>query len=83
MRYRKKPLVIEAIQWTGENLREIVYKFPNCFGGSVVHHPEELLIETLEGDEIVSIGDYIIRGIKGEYYPCREDIFKESYEAVE
>jgi hypothetical protein len=82
MKYIKRPIVIEAIQWTGKNLREIVFKFPNCFANNLVHHPEELLIDTLEGSMVASKGDYIIRGIKGEYYPCKPDIFEASYEMV-
>lgn len=78
MKYRKKPVVIEAVQWTGENFDE-VYEFTNktCLwvGG-------ELIIETLEGDHLARVGDYIIKGVKGEFYPCKPDIFEQTYEPV-
>lgn len=94
MKYRKKPIVIEAIRWDGKNHRDM-YKF---LGGSdddwirpdgknfYINHnkvPGGLVILTLEGEHIASIGDYIIRGVNGEYYPCKPDIFEKTYEAVE
>lgn len=82
MKYRKKPIVIEAIQWTGKNLQEISYKFPESFGLLFLYNTDELLISTLEGHVIASIGDYIIKGIKGEFYPCKPDIFEATYEEV-
>lgn len=80
-KYRKKPVVIEAIQWNGSNAFEIW----NDFEDIPIRLKEEgtLLISTLEGDHIASIGDYIIKGIKGECYPCKPDIFEETYEEVE
>lgn len=80
-KYRKKPVVIEAIQWNGSNAFEIW----NDFEDIPIRLKEEgtLLISTLEGDHIASIGDYIIKGIKGELYPCKPDIFEETYEEVE
>lgn len=80
-KYRKKPVVIEAIQWNGSNVFEIW----NDFEDIPIRLKEEgtLLISTLEGDHIASIGDYIIKGIKGEFYPCKPDIFEETYEEVE
>ena len=82
MKYRKKPIVIEAIQWLGNNFGEIVYAFPECSGSWLIYNDDELIINTLEGNMIASIGDYIIKGIKGEFYPCKPDIFEASYEAV-
>jgi hypothetical protein len=87
--YRKKPVVIEAVQWDGSNFNDI-----KDFANSKVRyhsyydHNEyfesktTLTIKTLEGDMIASKGDYIIRGIQGEYYPCKESIFLETYEKV-
>jgi len=83
MKYRKKPVVIDALQWTGENLQELCYKFPECFGSGIIQNEKEIVIRTLEGNMIANIGDYIIRGIKGEFYPCKPDIFEASYEKVE
>ena len=76
MRYRKKPVVIDAIQWTGNNLSEIqvFYKPDGILVG------DEIYINTLEGTMKASIGDFIIKGIKGEFYPCKPDIFEATYE---
>lgn len=86
MKYRKKPVVIEAIQWNGNNLYETLC-FMNCSDGvepeTISHnYKNEITIKTLEGDMKVSVGDYIIKGIKGEFYPCKPDIFEASYEKV-
>lgn len=80
-KYRKKPVVIEAIQWNGSNEFEIW----NYFEDISIRLKEEgtLLIRTLEGDHIASVVDYIIKGIKGEIYPCKPDIFEKTYEEVE
>ncbi|MCP3683986.1 MAG: hypothetical protein GY861_14995 [bacterium] len=83
-KYRKKPVIIEAIQWTGENIEEIrgITSGKSCemhaSSGGVVN----IIIPTLEGDMIASPGDFIIRGIKGEYYPCKPDIFAATYETA-
>ncbi len=92
MKYKKKPVVIEVIQWTGENKYE-VEKFAgdktslsvNSIYRPQGHLPEDyiLYINTLEGTMKAEIGDYIIKGIKGEFYPCRKDIFEETYEKLE
>lgn len=77
--YRKKPVIIETVQWTGENLSEVLeFAHPraNYVAGT-------LAIFTLEGSMTVSIGDFIIKGVQGEFYPCKPDIFAETYEAVE
>ena len=79
MKYRKKPVVIEAIQYKGDNAKEIIEKFGNNF----VERSTYLLVKTLEGNMIADKGDYIIQGIKGECYPCKPDIFLETYEVVE
>lgn len=77
-KYRKKPVIIEAIQWTGKNLLEI----DNFMGGIFENKETILVIHTLEGDMEASIGDYIIKGVKGEFYPCKPDIFAKTYEEV-
>jgi hypothetical protein len=84
MKYRKKPVVIEAVQWTGPNLNEL----RNWITGSNLPtgvnsaYGDFLHIETLEGCMEASLGDYIIKGIKGEFYPCKPDIFAATYELV-
>lgn len=79
-RYRKKPVVVDAIQWTGDNTREIAR-----FVGIPDDQPigNAININTIEGTLRPSEGDYIIKGIKGEFYPCKPDIFKVTYEKVE
>jgi hypothetical protein len=80
-KYRKKPVVIEAIQFDGRNSADI-----HEFCGDKVREPvgkDYLEIETLEGVHIASPGDYIIKGIKGEFYPCKPDIFEMTYKKVE
>ena len=83
-KYRKKPVVIEAVQWTGPH-GEFDYLWL-INGGAAFHMIREssaLVIKTLEGDMRADVGDWIIRGVKGEFYPCKPDIFAATYEAVE
>ena len=80
MKYKKKPVVIEAIQFNGRNSADI-----HEFCGDKVREPvgkDYLEIETLEGIHIASPGDYIIKGVKGEFYPCKPDIFEMTYDPV-
>jgi hypothetical protein len=79
--YRKKPVVIQAVQWTGENNTEILHFCSTCYITSS-GKAKDLVVSTLEGDMSASVGDYIIKGVKGEFYPCREDIFDMTYETV-
>jgi hypothetical protein len=105
-RYRKRPVVIEAVQLKWENQQEI-YEFTNvghgdnspyfCYvtedGKQTDKYPGPrpgsplsrlgMVIPTLEGDMLADEGDWIIKGIKGELYPCKPDIFEDSYESVE
>jgi len=76
MKFRKKPVVIEATQWFKMGDHPAVVEA--SVGGVNVN-----LIETLEGDHWVTEGDYIITGVKGEHYPCKPDIFEMTYEKVE
>ena len=78
MNYRKKPVVIESIQFNGDNLKECEVFIEGNFDNSL-NYPN---IKTLEGIMHVSKGDYIIKGIKGEFYPCKPDIFEQTYEKV-
>lgn len=84
-KYRKKPVVIEAMQLSkdkpesvmaflgGEERRNIDYSFNNVTG--------EVRIVTLEGTMTARLGDWIIKGVKGEFYPCKPDVFEATYEA--
>ena len=82
--YRKKPVVIEAFRWTGdydqtEDLEWIVEAIQI---GRVRIEKTMMLIDTLEGTHQANRGDWIIKGIKGELYPCKPDIFDATYEPV-
>ena len=95
MKYRKKPIVVEAVPWTGHNFREIFdfltnnQKLDSCiyndgdtfrfdYDGTAV----QLYVKTLEGTVLASFGDYIIKGVNGEFYPCKPDVFEKSYEQI-
>ena len=80
-KYRKKPVVIEAVQYKrDENISSCMDFCPD-----MIYNPEdnEYDIVTLEGKMRVSKGDYIIKGVNGEFYPCKPDIFYKTYEEVE
>ena len=79
-KYVKKPIEVEAIQWTGDNAREIE-EFTNWRACQNIYG-KSMVIETLEGEMEVVVGDYIIKGASGECYPCKADIFKETYEEI-
>ena len=79
---RKKPVVVQAIQWLGNNKDEI-----DAFIGYETMHTypssnDFINIMTLEGTMFVNLQDYIIKGVKGEFYPCKPDIFGQTYEIV-
>ena len=76
-KFRKKPVMIEAIQWRGDNLEEI-----KDFMGYYEYAKKNLIIHTLEGKMMAQVNDWIIRGVQGEYYPCKPDIFEKTYERV-
>ena len=77
--YRKKPVVIEAVQLTADNTDALV----EFCGDKLKWHPlTGAVIETLEGNMLASKGDYIIKGIKGEIYPCKPDIFEMTYDKL-
>lgn len=89
MKYRKKPVVIEAVRWDGENLDEVM---TFCNGDAsyelMSRGASELVIATLEDGELIarhvaSVGDFIIKGVAGEFYPCKPDIFAATYEVAE
>lgn len=83
-KYRKKPVVIEAIQYDGRNSADIHELARE--GGRKVYEPvgaDYLEIVTLEGTMKANIGDFIIRGVEGELYPCKPDIFRATYEKVD
>jgi len=81
MRFRKKPVVIEAFQWTIDAMPDWFREKSKDYRIDV--QTGSLFIATLEGIHEAKAGDFIIKGIQGEFYPCKPDIFKETYEPVE
>lgn len=87
-KFRKNPVVIEAHQLTKKNWKELEQWCNGQFIGNRIGPGEDdldcigLNIHTLEGDHLALIGDWIICGLQGEYYPCKPDIFSETYEEV-
>lgn len=86
MKYRMKPVVIEAVLFRRNNWDDIRsftegcaydFRIEKCINGKAYCH-----IETLEGEVTATEGDYIIKGVKGEFYPCKPDIFEQTYEGV-
>lgn len=91
MKYKKKPVVIEAIQWTGLNLEEVKEFVGESLTYDIIYDAWKLgkgrphvfmKIKTLEGDMEVSEKDFIIKGVNSEVYPCKPDIFEKTYEEV-
>ena len=78
MKFRKKPVVIDAVEWAGYNYDEI-----ERFVGDKAEQriaTREVVINTLEGVMRASVGDWIIKGVNGEFYPCKPEIFEKTYE---
>ena len=83
MRFRKLPVEIEAVQWTGANRQEIDdFTHPNEPMSYFDPDTGSLIIRTTEGNMHAQTGDWSIRGVAGEFYPCKMDIFEQTYEAV-
>jgi hypothetical protein len=101
-KFRKRPVVIEAVRWTGDNTMDVIDWVLATGERSARWHeagfttlppaddqekvcdpaPEHIAIDTLEGTMRAEVGDWIIRGVKGEHYPCKPDIFDATYEPV-
>lgn len=78
-RYKTKPCEIEAIQWTGKNIIELL----DWGQGKILWNDvDDLFIDTLEGRMKANINDYIIKGLRGEFYPCKPDVFEKKYEKI-
>jgi hypothetical protein len=83
-KYRKKPVVIDAVEWDGRS--ETIFPlapFENVTAPPEVAEDGRLHITTLEGVMVAEIGDMVIRGVKGEMYPCKPDIFAATYESAD
>lgn len=89
MKYKKKPVIIEAIQLLNDDssieecLKFIYDVFITDDDIETVKNDGHIRIQTLEGDMKASFGDYIIKGVNGEFYPCKPDIFEKTYESIE
>jgi hypothetical protein len=81
-KFVKRPVVIEALQWTGNNHNEMAEFLGGANWSTDAFNRETLTIFTLEGAMTASKGDMIIKGIRGEFYPCKLDIFDQTYELV-
>lgn len=81
--YRKKPVEVQAMVWDGRSISKAI-KFCGKENLDITgKYPGKLKIKTLEGVMTADVGDYIIKGVNGEFYPCKPDIFEKTYEEVE
>lgn len=87
MKFRKKPVVIEATQWFKDGDHPAVERSlgttSSAISPGILYRSKDFYVKTLEGNMKVTPGDWIITGVKGEYYPCKPDIFEATYEPVE
>lgn len=87
MKYRKKPVVIEAVQVEPENINELM-KLSNGGSRDATYHWNDgrlhhIVVKTLEGSMVANMHDYLIKGISNELYPCKPDIFEKTYESAD
>ncbi len=82
MKFRKRPVVVDAVQFTGDNWDELSQHFGDFEVDSVWVDGDNLVLVTLEGEMTAKVGDWIVRGVRGEFYPCKPDIFEQTYERV-
>jgi len=83
-KYRKKPIIIEAEQLNTGNITKLEQWCGGGIKGTALHISDRVIdIQTLEGEMRANMGDWIIKGIKDEFYPCKPDIFEQTYEKVE
>ena len=95
MKFKKKPVIINAVQWDGKDHRK-AFNFlegvdeacaiePTGKNFYIDHSKVDggLIIKTLEGEHLANIGDWIIKGVQGEFYPCKPEIFEQTYDPVE
>jgi hypothetical protein len=84
MKYVKKPVVVDALQWLGtaESFNQITSEFPDMRWLPGPMGQRQFVVENSQGNLVASCGDYIIRGVDGEYYSCSEGVFNRTYDAV-
>ena len=80
-KFRKEPVVIDAVQFVPLTMDDLLPHLEGCIGWQITSKGIE--IPTLEGVMVAAPGDWIIKGVKGEFYPCKPDIFAATYKAVE
>ena len=82
--YKKKPIIIEAVNYEKDNILEIQNFFGDGNGRDLIYDADknEYYIKTLEGNMYLTEGDYIIKGVVGEFYPCKPDVFVQTYEPI-
>ncbi len=84
MKYKKKPVIIDAIKYDGsKHSYSLIGKMGDIKRYQHPSQGDEFQIITLEGEHTCSVGDYVIKGIKGEFYPCKPDVFEMTYEKVD
>lgn len=83
MRFRKKPVVIEAMQFGPQGMAAAIIAWAHRYGVTIQLKHSGLCIHTLEGPMLASRGDWVIRGIHNEFYACKPDIFEKTYEVAE
>jgi len=85
MKGRKKPVIVDAFEWRYSKGSTLPSWFQSAVNAGILRQIPNgrLVIGTLEGEMIAEIGDYIIKGVKGELYPCKPDIFAATYEVIE
>lgn len=83
-KYQKRPVIIDAFQWTGIDceIPDWFIRKAECHKTEKIENSEYLIIKTLEGDMKASIGDFIIKGVSGELHTCKPDIFHKYYNLV-
>lgn len=83
MKFVKKPTIVDAVQYDGSNIRQIIEELGEFEYYDVEIMSNNIYIKTLEGNMLVTVGDWIIRGIAGEHYSCKEDIFMQLHKELD
>lgn len=82
-KYKKKPVVIDAVEYDGSSTCAFeIADWVGHYNASAVYREDGLFVVTLEGEMHVSVGDFVIKGVQNEFYPCKPDVFEATYEAV-
>lgn len=82
MKYISKPVEIEALEWKGSNIKEMLEFYPDLITKESDEGENKIVIHTLEGIMLANVGDFIIKGMIGEFYPCKPEVFHKKYTLV-